>query len=254
MSEGLSMGVDDNIYPMDEGARKDPWPVIKAWREEGLGLIWTNGCFDLFHAGHAKSLRDAKTLVFEHTEGQVSTPRMRLIVGVNDDVGVRILKGYGRPIIPLEQRMQVVAAHRSVDMVLALKGVCPADLISLVKPKWIIKGEDWRGKCIIGSEVAEAQGGTVLYVGTIPRVSTTDIIYKIANMGEHSIPMEEDFMTMEETIAYLRLPRPALKSLVRRRDIPHAKLLDKVVFSRRSLTKWMRMKEKDSGSSPPTVE
>lgn len=137
-------------------------------RAAGRRVVFTNGCFDLLHAGHVRSLRDARAL------GDV------LVVGLNADASVRRLgKGDGRPILPQEDRAEVLAALSSVDYVCIFDEDTPLDLIRAVEPDVLVKGGDWAPDAIVGADAVTARGGRVANVPYHRGLSTTDIIRRI---------------------------------------------------------------------------
>ena len=127
----------------------------------------TNGCFDLIHAGHIDYLEQAKAL------GDY------LIVAVNDDESVKRLKGDTRPIMPLDQRMAVLAGLKSVDYVVAFSEDTPEKLINDVLPDFLVKGGDYKVEDIAGSKAVLANGGQVKILGFQEGCSTTNLINKI---------------------------------------------------------------------------
>jgi len=134
----------------------------------GECVIFTNGCFDLLHIGHTRYLQEAKRL------GD------RLVVGINSDNSVRQLaKGPDRPIVPAEQRAEVLAALTCVDYVTIFNEPDPLVLIQALKPNILVKGGDWSTDRIVGKEFVEAQGGLVRSIPLIPDISTTKIVEKI---------------------------------------------------------------------------
>jgi rfaE bifunctional protein nucleotidyltransferase chain/domain len=134
----------------------------------GECVIFTNGCFDLLHIGHTRYLQEAKRL------GD------RLVVGINSDNSVRQLaKGSDRPIVPAEQRAEVLAALTCVDYVTIFDEPDPLVLIRALKPNILVKGGDWPTDRIVGKEFVEAQGGLVRSIPLIPNISTTKIVEKI---------------------------------------------------------------------------
>jgi rfaE bifunctional protein nucleotidyltransferase chain/domain len=148
--------------------REEAAIVSRQLREEGKRLVFTNGCFDLIHAGHVDYLARAQEL------GDA------LIVGVNDDDSVRRLKGANRPLMPLADRMQVLAALRSVDYVVAFAEDNPAELIAAVKPQVLVKGGDYTPDDVVGKSTVESYGGKVVIIPLLPGRSTTGLIGKIA--------------------------------------------------------------------------
>jgi len=136
-------------------------------RALGDKIVMTNGCFDILHAGHVQYLEEAKTL------GQ------RLVVAVNDDDSVRRLKGDTRPIIPLPERMAVLAGLRAVDWVVAFSEDTPERLIKHLQPDILVKGEDYRVEQIAGADHVIAGGGKVHLLTFKPGCSTSKVIKKI---------------------------------------------------------------------------
>ena len=145
-------------------ARPNVGTVIDAWREEGKRVVFTNGCFDVLHAGHVKYLR------FSRSKGDA------LIVGVNDDASVTRLKGSGRPVNSLEDRMEVLAALEFVDAVVAFDEDTPKRLVEQVSPDVLVKGEDYAGKLVVGADWVEAHGGQVILAPLLDGRSTTNIL------------------------------------------------------------------------------
>jgi rfaE bifunctional protein nucleotidyltransferase chain/domain len=138
-------------------------------RREGLRLVMTNGCFDLLHTGHVRYLRQARAL------GDA------LVVALNSDRSVRLLKGEGRPVLGEWERAEVVAALESVDYVIIFDEETPRELISSLLPDVLVKGGDWTVEQIVGRGEVEAAGGTVLSLPYVEGSSTTDIIDRILN-------------------------------------------------------------------------
>ena len=153
------------LLGLDELVRKR-----EALRVEGLAVVFTNGCFDLLHPGHVRYLADARSL------GDA------LIVGLNSDRSVRILKGEGRPILNERERADVLAALQAVDYVIIFDEETPRDLIARLLPDVLVKGGDWAIDEIVGREEVEAAGGKVLSVPYIEGKSTTEIIARIKDL------------------------------------------------------------------------
>ena len=130
-------------------------------------LIWTNGCFDIIHSGHIHYLNACKNL-----GGQ-------LIVGVNSDDSVRRLKGEGRPVMRLEDRIIHLSAFFFVDHVVVFEEDTPLELIKLVRPDFLVKGGDYKVEQIVGYREVINSGGKVLTIPLVPGKSTTSIIEKI---------------------------------------------------------------------------
>jgi D-beta-D-heptose 7-phosphate kinase/D-beta-D-heptose 1-phosphate adenosyltransferase len=140
---------------------------IADWRAEKKRIVFTNGCFDVLHAGHVAYLREAAA------QGDV------LVVGVNDDASVRRLKGAGRPINPVDDRMTVLAALEMVDAVVAFGEDTPLELVQAVTPDVLVKGEDWADKGVVGREWVERHGGKVVLAKILPGRSTTAIVERM---------------------------------------------------------------------------
>lgn len=136
-------------------------------RAQGASIVFTNGVFDLFHAGHLDSLRRARS------EGDL------LVVGVNTDASVQRLKGPGRPILPLAQRMRLLAALEFVNAVAPFDEETPAELIATVLPDVLAKGGDYKVEEIVGHELVLGRGGRVLSLPLLPGRSSTDLIQTI---------------------------------------------------------------------------
>jgi D-beta-D-heptose 7-phosphate kinase/D-beta-D-heptose 1-phosphate adenosyltransferase len=139
---------------------------LAEWRSRGIRLVFTNGCFDVLHRGHVEYLR------FARAKGDA------LLVGVNADDSVRRLKGPERPVNPLEDRMEVLAALEMVDGVVAFAEDTPARIIERVTPQVLVKGEDWKEKGVVGREWVERHGGEVHLAPLLPGRSTTGILDK----------------------------------------------------------------------------
>jgi D-beta-D-heptose 7-phosphate kinase/D-beta-D-heptose 1-phosphate adenosyltransferase len=137
------------------------------YRQQGRQVVFTNGCFDLLHVGHVDYLTKARQL------GDV------LIVGLNSDRSVRRIKGERRPLIPQQQRAEVLAALMCVDHVLIFDQPDPFKVIEALLPDILVKGADWALKDIIGADVVTAAGGRVERMALVPAVSTSAIIERI---------------------------------------------------------------------------
>ncbi len=134
-------------------------------------VVFTNGCFDLLHPGHIESLETARAM------GDV------LIVGINSDESVRTLKGPGRPVIPAEERAEILASLECVDAVLVFDELTPQRVIAALLPDILVKGGDWPGNQIVGREEVEAAGGKVVRVEVVEGYSTSEILRKIRKTG-----------------------------------------------------------------------
>jgi len=135
--------------------------------QQGKKIVFTNGCFDIVHAGHVLYLESAKNL------GDV------LIVGVNSDASVQRLKGDSRPIIPQEERTVVLGALESVDYVVIFDEDTPYELIKQIKPNILVKGGDWAVDEIVGADLVLDYGGTVKSLSFREGISSSEIIQRI---------------------------------------------------------------------------
>ncbi|MEM9382551.1 MAG: D-glycero-beta-D-manno-heptose 1-phosphate adenylyltransferase, partial [Planctomycetota bacterium] len=138
--------------------------VIEAWRREGKRVVFTNGCFDVLHAGHVDYLR------FARSKGDA------LVVGVNDDASVSRLKGPERPVNGLEDRMLVLSALEVVDAVVPFGEDTPKELVEQVSPDVLVKGEDYSDKPVVGREWVESHGGQVVLAPLLKGRSTSSIL------------------------------------------------------------------------------
>ncbi len=145
--------------------------AVEDWRRQGKRVVFTNGCFDVIHAGHVSYLR------FARERGDV------LLVGVNSDASVSRLKGPSRPVNPLSDRLAVLAAMEMVDAVVSFEGDTPKALIEAVTPDVLVKGEDWADKGVVGREWVESHGGQVVLAPVMAGRSTTNILAR-AKSGE----------------------------------------------------------------------
>lgn len=141
--------------------------IRKQARADRKKVVFTNGCFDILHRGHVQYLKDAKKL------GDI------LVVGVNSDPSVRRIKGKERPIVPLEDRMAVLASLQSVDYVVSFDEDTPGRLMAELIPDVLVKGGDWAKDTIVGRDVVEKNGGKVVVISFLRGYSTRGIIAKI---------------------------------------------------------------------------
>ena len=142
-------------------------PALAELRKKASRLVFTNGCFDILHAGHVRYLFEARQL------GDA------LIVGLNTDDSVQRLKGEDRPIQSEEDRAFVLAALECVDLVIAFADDTPATLIEQVQPQVLVKGGDWREEDVVGAEFVRGQGGQVRILDLLPGRSTTSVVERI---------------------------------------------------------------------------
>ena len=141
--------------------------VLESLREAGKRIVFTNGCFDILHAGHVRYLTAARS------KGDV------LVLGLNSDVSVKSIKPENRPIVSQDQRAEVLAGLTCVDYITIFDEPDPLVLIQTIKPDVLIKGADWKETDIIGSDVVKSYGGNVVRIEVVPGISTSRIIEKI---------------------------------------------------------------------------
>lgn len=147
--------------------RKDLKEIVKKLKDEDKTIVFTNGCFDILHKGHIFYLKESAKL------GDV------LIVGLNSDSSVKLIKGEGRPINDEESRAEVLSALRFVDYVVLFDEETPYNLISDIKPTILVKGGDYKEDEIVGADIVKALGGKVVVIPYLEGNSTTQIIERI---------------------------------------------------------------------------
>jgi D-glycero-beta-D-manno-heptose 1-phosphate adenylyltransferase len=152
---------------MNVFTREQTLALVAKLRESGQTIVFTNGAFDLLHPGHSRYLQHARRL------GD------RLIVGVNSDRSVRANKGAGRPITREAERAEIVGALDCVDGVVVFDEDTPYEIISTIQPDVLVKGADWAEDAIVGRDIVEARGGSVIRVAVEPGYSTSSIIERI---------------------------------------------------------------------------
>ena len=158
LSDRVIVTLDDLLEPRER------------WRREGNVLVWTNGCFDLLHVGHVHLLEQARRF------GDI------LVVGVNSDESVRALKGPGRPIFPLPDRLRMLAALRAPDHVISFAGLTPEAALADLQPDVHVKGEDYAPpshRPIPERAIIESYGGRIEFVELLPSRSTSSVIEAI---------------------------------------------------------------------------
>jgi len=142
-------------------------PILNRWKQAGELIVFTNGCFDLVHRGHIDSLLKAAEF------GD------RLIVGLNSDFSVKLLKGENRPLIDQQSRAILLASLLIVDAVILFDEETPYELIRSVIPDVLVKGTEYQVEEIAGFDVVLASGGKVERIELTEGFSTTDLIQKI---------------------------------------------------------------------------
>ena len=146
--------------------------TIKDLKAGGKKVVFTNGCFDLLHVGHIRYLEKAKSL------GDV------LIVGVNSDRSVRNLKGPQRPILPEEERTEILSGLWCVDYIILFDESTPLELIATLRPHVLVKGGDWSKETTVGREAVEESGGEAVILTFVEGSSSTNIIETILRRYE----------------------------------------------------------------------
>jgi D-glycero-beta-D-manno-heptose 1-phosphate adenylyltransferase len=142
---------------------------LKTWHNQGLKIVFTNGCFDLLHLGHVDYLEKARQL------GD------KLVLGLNTDASISRIKGPSRPLQDEMSRARVMASLLFVDAVVLFDEDTPLQLIQAVQPDILVKGDDYSVENIVGHEVVIAKGGEVKTVPLVKGYSTTNIVNKIEN-------------------------------------------------------------------------
>jgi rfaE bifunctional protein nucleotidyltransferase chain/domain len=140
------------------------------YRCDQKSIVFTNGCFDILHAGHVSYLAMAAAL------GEI------LVLGLNSDVSVKLIKGEKRPVIGQNHRATVMAALESVDHVVLFDEPDPGRLIENICPDILVKGADWPEDQIIGADFVKENGGRVERIVLEPDISTTEIIERIGRL------------------------------------------------------------------------
>ncbi len=141
--------------------------TLDAERAQGRKVVFTNGCFDIVHAGHVRYLREAKKL------GDV------LVIGLNSDASVLRIKP-GRPVVPEAQRAEVLTALDMVDFITLFDEDTPYELLKNLRPDVLVKGGDWKPEDIVGSDIVPVTKSLPYFEG----MSTTEIIEKIRGLKD----------------------------------------------------------------------
>lgn len=160
--DAVEQGAKDKTFTLEEVQKR-----LQNAREQGKTIVFTNGCFDLLHAGHLSSFRQARQY------GDI------LIAAVNSDASVKRIKGDNRPIINEENRIRMVSALKYVDYVVLMEENDPTRLISVLKPDVVVKGRDWEGKYMPERETIESYGGKMQFIDLEKGLSTTEIIERV---------------------------------------------------------------------------
>ncbi|MCG8431752.1 MAG: D-glycero-beta-D-manno-heptose 1-phosphate adenylyltransferase [Candidatus Omnitrophica bacterium] len=142
--------------------------ILTSHKRAGRRIVFTNGCFDILHYGHAEYLQKARG------KGDI------LVVAVNSDSSVRAIKGVQRPLVGENDHARLVAALESVDYVTIFRETTPYEVIRALKPDILVKGADWKKSAIVGAGLVKSGGGRVVTIKLAPGRSTSRLINKIA--------------------------------------------------------------------------
>ena len=143
----------------------------RQWQSDGKRVVFTNGCFDLLHPGHVTYLEAAKAL------GDI------LVIGLNSDDSIRLLKGPTRPVNGLADRAHMLAGLRAVDLVVPFSEETPIKLIKALLPDLLVKGGDYDPDKIVGAKEVREAGGKVVVVPFLDGHSSSNLIGKIQNLS-----------------------------------------------------------------------
>lgn len=141
--------------------------ILNGHRKKGDRIVFTNGCFDLLHVGHIEYFK------FSRLQGGV------FVVGLNSDKSVSMLKGANRPIVSENDRAKLLAALEDVNYVTLFDETTPENLIKMIRPDVLVKGEDWRDAGVVGREFVESYGGKVVLAPLVKGISTSNIVSRI---------------------------------------------------------------------------
>lgn len=146
--------------------------IADTLHRQGKKIVFTNGCFDILHWGHAMYLEKAKA------KGD------KLIVALNSDASIRRIKGNSRPIVKMHDRAKMIAALESVDYVTVFGEDTPLETIKTLKPDMLVKGSDWKKNNIVGSDILSSYAGKVLTIKKAKGYSTTNLINQIVKVSK----------------------------------------------------------------------
>lgn len=164
-----AMKTDQSIQSKIFHSFSDFFEILKSWKINNQKLVFTNGCFDILHRGHADSLLQSASF------GD------KLIVGLNSDYSVKKLKGDSRPVFDQESRAVLLASLQMVDAVIIFDEDTPYELIKNIQPDVLVKGQEYSLEEIAGHDIVLARGGKVERIQLTPGFSTTEIIRKLKN-------------------------------------------------------------------------
>ncbi len=197
-------GIERKIVSVDELQA-----VLEPKRRAGQRIVFTNGCFDLLHAGHLQLLS------FARARGDV------LIVGINSDRGVRLIKGEHRPIYPAIERARILAAIEMVDYVVVFDDPRAERVVRDVRPDILVKGADWRGQPVDGQDFVESSGGHVVLAPLLEGYSTSSTIARLREGATPVAPQNvADDVTTPATIRKRQAGKPVLPAAQAHRREP----------------------------------
>ncbi len=157
----------EKVLTLDEAVEN-----VNRWKTRGRRVVFTNGCFDILHAGHVRCLEEAKSL------GDC------LVVGINSDDSVRRLKGPKRPVMSQDDRARILAALHCVDVVVVFEEDDPMKLVQALRPSVLVKGGDYKPEEVVGKDVVEADGGRIVIVPLLEGKSTSGILRSLFGEDE----------------------------------------------------------------------
>jgi D-beta-D-heptose 7-phosphate kinase/D-beta-D-heptose 1-phosphate adenosyltransferase len=141
-------------------------------KQQDKKVVFTNGCFDLLHSGHIHLFREARK------KGDV------FIVAVNDDYSIRKIKGASRPIFPLKERIEILAAIEDIDYLTSFSEEIPQKIIARLRPDVLVKGGDWKPDEVVGKREVEDAGGEVEIIPYLQGRSSSDIVKRIVSSAK----------------------------------------------------------------------
>jgi D-beta-D-heptose 7-phosphate kinase/D-beta-D-heptose 1-phosphate adenosyltransferase len=163
LSQELALHLDEKVLLMERLLSR-----VAAWRSAGDRIVFTNGCFDILHVGHITLLERARRT------------GNRLIIALNSDNSVRVLKGPLRPVVGEQDRARILAALSAVDAVVIFNESTPLNLIEAIRPDVLVKGGDYREESVVGAREVRAWGGRVELIPVVEGISTTQLIARAA--------------------------------------------------------------------------
>jgi D-beta-D-heptose 7-phosphate kinase/D-beta-D-heptose 1-phosphate adenosyltransferase len=145
-------------------------PLVRKLQKQRKKVAFTNGCFDILHIGHLDYLE------------RIKKKADILIVAINSDSSVRKNKGPSRPVVPQKERARLLASLKPVDYVTIFSEPTPLRVIRALRPDWLAKGADWKGKLVVGQKEVEAYGGKVVLLPYIRNHSTTGLLARLKSL------------------------------------------------------------------------